>query len=105
MCLKPFVYSQLVRLNCTREEYANLEEFIKSKKIKIKDELNEETTTVSYAELGDDSDEDMEGSRKRRRKEEIPSYRDDQDEDEESRKCYSLRKLVLFILFINLVVV
>lgn len=68
-----------------REEYANLEEFIKSKKIKMKNELNEETS-VTYAELGDDSDEDMDSSRKRRRKEEVPSYRDDQDEDEESRK-------------------
>ncbi|GAB5586132.1 FACT complex subunit [Umbelopsis nana] len=66
-----------------REEYANLEEFIKSKKIKMKNELNEETT-VSYAELGNDSDEDMGGSRKRRRKEEVASYRDDEDEDEES---------------------
>ena len=68
-----------------REEYANLEEFIKSKKIKMKNELNEETT-VSYAELGDDSDEDIDTSRKRRRKDNVPSYRDDQDEDEESRK-------------------
>jgi hypothetical protein len=50
----------------------------------MKNELNEETS-VTYAELGDDSDEDMD-SRKRRRKEEVPSYRDDQDEDEESRK-------------------
>ncbi|KAG2184674.1 hypothetical protein INT43_000587 [Umbelopsis isabellina] len=68
-----------------REEYANLEEFIKSKKIKVKNELNEETT-VTYAELGDDSDEDvdMDGRRKRRRKEEVASYRDDADEDEES---------------------
>ncbi|KAI9279685.1 hypothetical protein BC943DRAFT_283908 [Umbelopsis sp. AD052] len=52
-----------------RLEYANLEEFIKSKKIKMKNELNEETS-VTYAELGDDSDEDMDSSRKRRRKEE-----------------------------------
>lgn len=51
----------------------------------MKNELNEETS-VTYAELGDDSDEDMDSSRKRRRKEEVTSYRDDQDEDEESRK-------------------
>ena len=57
-----FIY---ITNDCSREEYANLEEFIKSKKIKMKNELNEETT-VSYAELGDDSDEDMGGSRKRR---------------------------------------
>lgn len=51
----------------------------------MKNELNEETT-VTYAELGDDSDEDedMDGRRKRRRKEEVASYRDDADEDEES---------------------
>jgi structure-specific recognition protein 1 len=68
-----------------REEYANLEEFIKSKKIKVKNELNEETS-VTYAELGDDTDEDedMDGRRKRRRKDEVASYRDDADEDEES---------------------
>lgn len=80
-------YGPYAKLQVFREEYANLEEFIKSKKIKMKNDLNEETT-VTYAELGDDSeeDEDVDSRRKRRRKEEVATYRDDEDEDEESRK-------------------
>lgn len=84
-CSRTNPFDTIATIALIREEYANLEEFIKSKKIKMKNELNEETS-VTYAELGDDSDEDMDSSRKRRRKEEVTSYRDDQDEDEESRK-------------------
>ncbi|KAL1923504.1 uncharacterized protein VTP21DRAFT_8484 [Calcarisporiella thermophila] len=61
-----------------REEHATLDEFLKSKKIKIKNELNEDTV-VSYAELGEESESDEEagGGRKRRRTE-----GEDMDEDE-----------------------
>ncbi|KAG0173932.1 FACT complex subunit [Apophysomyces sp. BC1034] len=68
-----------------REEYANLEDFLKQKKIKIKSEGNEETI-VSYAELDDDIDEDensFESSRKKRRTEIEEGADDDESPDED----------------------
>lgn len=72
-----------------REEYANLEDFLKSKKIKIKSVAAEESI-ISYAELDEDEgledeDEDDFGSRKKRRTD-VGAADMDEDEDEESRK-------------------
>lgn len=64
-----------------REEYANLEEFLRSKRIKVKS-VNNEETIVSYAELDEDEDEDEEeysGRKKRRTEKEM-----DVDDEEES---------------------
>lgn len=72
-----------------REEYANLEDFLKSKKIKIKSVAAEESI-ISYAELDEDEgledeDEDDFGSRKKRRTD-VGAADMDEAEDEESRK-------------------
>ncbi|KAJ8654000.1 hypothetical protein O0I10_010336 [Lichtheimia ornata] len=64
-----------------REEYANLEDFLRSKRIKVKS-VNNEETLVSYAELDEDEEEDEEeysGRKKRRTEKEM-----DVDEEEES---------------------
>ncbi|KAL0096383.1 hypothetical protein J3Q64DRAFT_1669180 [Phycomyces blakesleeanus] len=65
-----------------REEYANLEDFMKQKKIKIKSENNEETI-ITYTDMDDvmEDDDDNYDSRKKRRTEvRMP----DLDEEEES---------------------
>ncbi|KAI7865850.1 hypothetical protein BDF14DRAFT_1820248 [Spinellus fusiger] len=66
-----------------REEYANLEDFIKQKKIKIKTENNEETI-ITYTDIDDgieDEDDNYDNSRKKRRTEvRMPSQIDDEDE-------------------------
>lgn len=75
-----------------REEYANIEDYLKQRKIKIKTEANEDTV-ISYTDLADlDEDEededgeDYEASRKRRRVENKGGNLD--EEDEESRKYF-----------------
>lgn len=80
-----------------REEYANLEEFLRSKRIKVKS-VNNEETIVSYAELDEDEDEDEEeysGRKKRRTEKEM-----DVDDEEESRKWWWWH--VDMFIFINL---
>ena len=69
-----------------REEYANIEDFLRQKRIKVKSVQNEESI-VSYAELDDVEDEEDGdfGSRKKRRTEPAAAAMVD-DEDSESRK-------------------
>lgn len=74
-----------------REEYANIEDYLKQKKIKIKSEANEDAlmTYTDLAEL-DDEDEDEEDetydSRKKRRTDNGPTAAAGGDEEDESRK-------------------
>ncbi|CEG63781.1 hypothetical protein RMATCC62417_00870 [Rhizopus microsporus] len=70
-----------------REEYANIEDYLKQRKIKIKTEANEDTV-ISYTDLADlDEDEDdedgesYEASRKRRRVENKGGNLDEEDEE------------------------
>ena len=72
-----------------REEYANMEDFLRQKRIKVKSVQNEETI-ISYAELDEELDED-EGqtefaARKKRRTEPVPSAMDGDETD--SRKLF-----------------
>lgn len=74
-----------------REEYANLEDFLKQKRIKVKS-VNTEESIISYAELdeelGEDDEDDLGSSRKRRRTDaDEDTVMDDVDDvDDESRK-------------------
>jgi structure-specific recognition protein 1 len=68
-----------------REEYANLEDFLKQKKIRIKSEGNEDTvmTFTDMVDLDDDDEEESyDPSRKKRRT--------DPDEDEDESRKLSL---------------
>ncbi|RUP49022.1 hypothetical protein BC936DRAFT_143450 [Jimgerdemannia flammicorona] len=69
-----------------REEYANLEEFLKLKKIKMKSDLNEDAP-VTYNEMDIDEDEDetggVDGKRKRRRTEVDAGPKGEGDEEDE----------------------
>ncbi|KAI7898497.1 uncharacterized protein BX663DRAFT_524973 [Cokeromyces recurvatus] len=68
-----------------REEYANIEDYLKQKKIKVKSEGNEETilTYTDLAELDEeDEDEDEYDSRKKRRTGNGPTDDGYSDEDE-----------------------
>lgn len=71
-----------------REEYANLEDFLKQKRIKVKS-VNTEESIISYAELdeelGEDDEDDLGSSRKRRRTDADEDTVMD-DVDDESRK-------------------
>lgn len=75
-----------------REEYANIEDYLKQKKIKIKSEGNEDAvmTYTDLAGLDDDEDDEEDesyDSRKKRRVEGGPSAMGGGgDEDDESRK-------------------
>ncbi|KAI9022880.1 hypothetical protein CLU79DRAFT_702178 [Phycomyces nitens] len=76
-----------------REEYANLEDFMKQKKIKVKSENNEETI-ITYTDIDDvmEDDDDAYDARKKRRTEvRMP----DQDEEEESREYNRILNVVL----------
>ncbi|KAI8393746.1 uncharacterized protein BYT42DRAFT_552134 [Radiomyces spectabilis] len=69
-----------------REEYANLEDFLKSKGVKVKSEAAEETivTYTDLDDLEDEEDEEYDSSRKKRRTEAAS------DEEDESRKCLTV---------------
>ncbi|KAI8982116.1 hypothetical protein BDF20DRAFT_973230 [Mycotypha africana] len=75
-----------------REEYANIEDYLKQKKIKIKSESNGDTL-INYdlAELDDEDDdeEDEDYSRKKRRTDTNPATAGQDDEDEETDEDFA----------------
>jgi structure-specific recognition protein 1 len=67
--------------NISREEYSGLEDYLKEKKIKVKNELTEETRLPYLGELDDDDDDE---ARDRSRSKRALGGDDQDDEDEES---------------------
>ncbi|OBZ84584.1 FACT complex subunit pob3 [Choanephora cucurbitarum] len=69
-----------------REEYANIEDYLKQKKIKIKSEGNEDAmlTYTDLAELDDEEDDEDYDSRKRRRTDVVATSGGMDDDDDES---------------------
>lgn len=72
-----------------REEYANIQDFLKQKRIKVKT-VGTEEGILSYAELEDldedEGDDSFEASRKKRRTDKTVEMDMGEDEDSESRK-------------------
>jgi structure-specific recognition protein 1 len=83
-----------------REEYANIEDYLKQKKIKIKSEGNEDAvmTYTDLAELDDDDDDEDEAydARKKRRTDNgprssgLPASAGGGDDEDESRKFFKI---------------
>ncbi|KAI9271387.1 hypothetical protein BY458DRAFT_509331 [Sporodiniella umbellata] len=77
-----------------REEYANIEDYLKQRKIKIKTEASEDAviTYTDLAGLDDDDDDDEEDeaydAARKRRKVETPGALRANDDEDESRKVY-----------------
>lgn len=86
--------SEVAFTSINKEEFEPVEDFLKAKKIRTKNEINEDAVLAVTALDDDDSDEDMESGSGEDLPRKKPNF--DDDEDSEAGMCSSPRFLAAF---------